>query len=138
MAWADRPGWIRARGLIARRLRSVPAWLSCAATPAAFAGSDRCLRRERSVAVLRSHLRLQSYAHLCLPHSMTLDANQHAAAPHKPQRPDAGRSGRGRRRYSNRLAERVCRRLAEGASLRAIANDPEMPPRSTLRYWIKE
>jgi len=41
-------------------------------------------------------------------------------------------------RYSKRLAERVCRRLAEGASLRAIANDPEMPPRSTLRYWIKE
>lgn len=40
-------------------------------------------------------------------------------------------------RYSKALAETICRRLAKGEPVAAIARDPEMPPRSTLRYWIK-
>jgi hypothetical protein len=40
-------------------------------------------------------------------------------------------------RYSKQLAEKICRRLARGEPLGAIARDPGMPPRSTLRYWIK-
>jgi hypothetical protein len=41
-------------------------------------------------------------------------------------------------RYSKALAETICRRLARGDSVLAIARDPEMPPRSTLRYWMKK
>jgi hypothetical protein len=44
---------------------------------------------------------------------------------------------RPRIRYSKALAEKICRRLAKGEPLGAIARDPEMPPPSTLRYWIK-
>jgi hypothetical protein len=40
-------------------------------------------------------------------------------------------------RYSRKLAETICRRLARGEPLAAIARDPRMPPRSTIRYWIK-
>jgi hypothetical protein len=40
-------------------------------------------------------------------------------------------------RYSKKLAEKICRRLARGEPVLAIARDPDMPPRSTLRYWIK-
>lgn len=43
----------------------------------------------------------------------------------------------GRTRYSKALAETICRRLARGEALAAIARDPRMPPRSTLRYWMK-
>ena len=43
----------------------------------------------------------------------------------------------GRIRYSRKLAAKICRRLARGEGVAAIARDPEMPPRSTLRYWIK-
>lgn len=39
--------------------------------------------------------------------------------------------------YSRQLAEKICRRLARGEALAAIARDPAMLPRSTLRYWIK-
>jgi transposase-like protein len=65
---------------------------------------------------------------------------QDAAAPRELQRPAiAGRTvRRGRMRYSKGLAAKICRRLASGASLSTIARDPEMPPRSTLRYWIKQ
>jgi len=65
---------------------------------------------------------------------------QDTAAPRELQRPAiAGRTVRRRRvRYSKGLAEKICRRLAGGASLRTIARDPEMPPRSTLRSWIKQ
>jgi hypothetical protein len=44
---------------------------------------------------------------------------------------------RPRVRYSKALAEKICRRLAKGESLAAIARDPDMPPRSTIRYWIE-
>jgi transposase-like protein len=40
-------------------------------------------------------------------------------------------------RYSKKLAEKICQRLRRGDSVLAIARDPGMPPRSTLRYWIK-
>jgi hypothetical protein len=45
---------------------------------------------------------------------------------------------RGRIRYSKALAEKICQRLAKGEALAAIARDPYMPPRSTLRYWMKK
>jgi hypothetical protein len=45
---------------------------------------------------------------------------------------------RGRIRYSRKLAEIICRRLARGEHLSAIVRDPRMPPRSTLRYWMKK
>jgi hypothetical protein len=41
-------------------------------------------------------------------------------------------------RYSKKLAETICRRLAKGEPVLAIARDPAMPPRSTLRYWMKQ
>ncbi len=41
-------------------------------------------------------------------------------------------------RYSRKLARTICRRLAQGEPLAAIARDPRMPPRSTLRYWMKK
>jgi len=41
-------------------------------------------------------------------------------------------------RYSRKLAEKICRRLARGEPVLAIARDPGMPPRSTLRYWMKQ
>jgi hypothetical protein len=41
-------------------------------------------------------------------------------------------------RYSKALAETICRRLRRGDSVLAIARDPRMPPRSTLRYWMKK
>jgi len=41
-------------------------------------------------------------------------------------------------RYSKALAEKICRRLARGEPVLAIARDPGMPPRSTLRYWMKQ
>jgi len=71
---------------------------------------------------------------------MARDTSQDAAAPRELRRPAiAGRIvRRARMRYSKDLAQRICRRLAAGASLRAIARDPEMPPRSTLRSWIKQ
>lgn len=38
--------------------------------------------------------------------------------------------------YTPELAERICQRLAEGESLRAICRDEEMPPESTVRNWV--
>jgi hypothetical protein len=43
----------------------------------------------------------------------------------------------GRIRYSKALAAKICRRLAKGESVLSIARDPLMPPRTTLRLWIK-
>src|SRR5437016_13321272 len=67
---------------------------------------------------------------------MARDTNRDTAAPRDPQTPAI--AGRKRVCYSKALAENICRRLAGGASLRTIARDPEMPPRSTLRAWIRE
>jgi hypothetical protein len=38
--------------------------------------------------------------------------------------------------YSDELAAEICRQLAEGASLRAICEAPEMPHRDTVRTWL--
>lgn len=44
--------------------------------------------------------------------------------------------GRGRpSKYTDELAEEVCRRLAEGESLNAICHDEHMPDQSTVRRW---
>src|SRR5205085_4697575 len=71
---------------------------------------------------------------------MTRSTGLDAPTPRDPQRPTiAGRTVRGKQvRYSKALAEKICLRLAGGASLRTIARDPEMPPRSTLRAWLEQ
>ena len=38
--------------------------------------------------------------------------------------------------YSDDLAARICARLAEGESLRAICRDPEMPCTSSVMTWL--
>jgi hypothetical protein len=40
--------------------------------------------------------------------------------------------------YTTKLGAEICRRLARGEPLGAIARDSRMPPRSTLRYWMKK
>lgn len=37
--------------------------------------------------------------------------------------------------YSAEIAEEICRRLAEGATLREVCRDEGMPPESTVRLW---
>jgi hypothetical protein len=70
---------------------------------------------------------------------MAQSTSRHAIGPPKPRSATAGRSiGRAPMRYSKALAERICRRLARGDSVRTITRDPGMPPRSTLRHWIKQ
>lgn len=39
--------------------------------------------------------------------------------------------------YTPELADRICRRLAEGESLRAICRDAEMPGVSTVFAWLQ-
>jgi hypothetical protein len=68
---------------------------------------------------------------------MARGTSRDAAAPLKSERRlNAGR--RTRIRYSRKLAEEICRRLRRGDSVLAIARDARMPPRSTLRYWMKK
>jgi len=38
--------------------------------------------------------------------------------------------------YTERLAQEICYRIAEGQSLRRIAEDPEMPARITIWDWV--
>jgi len=40
--------------------------------------------------------------------------------------------------YSKPLAQKICRRLARGEAVASIARDPQMPPRWTLQYWMKQ
>jgi len=41
--------------------------------------------------------------------------------------------------YTKEIADEICRRLAEGESLRAICDDdPDMPATSTVRLWAIE
>jgi hypothetical protein len=68
------------------------------------------------------------------------EIKQNVADPLNPGRSvtlGCGTVRRPRIRYSKALAEKICRRLAKGEPLAAIARDPAMPPPSTLRYWIK-
>lgn len=37
--------------------------------------------------------------------------------------------------YTQRIADEICRRLAEGESLRSICRDEEMPDESSVRAW---
>lgn len=41
-----------------------------------------------------------------------------------------------RRIFSKPLANEICRRIADGESLRAICADEKMPNRETVRQWI--
>ncbi len=38
-------------------------------------------------------------------------------------------------KYTAKLAERICRRLVDGESLREICRDRALPPESTVRSW---
>ncbi len=38
--------------------------------------------------------------------------------------------------YSNALAEEICRRLADGLSLRRVCEADDMPNRDTVRRWL--
>jgi len=38
--------------------------------------------------------------------------------------------------YSPEIAETICKRLAEGESLRAVCRDNEMPSEVTVRRWV--
>lgn len=40
--------------------------------------------------------------------------------------------------YTQRLANTICRRMAEGESLREVCRDPKMPARSTVMLWAVE
>ena len=40
--------------------------------------------------------------------------------------------------YTPELAARICARLADGESLRAICEDGDMPNRSTVHLWVIE
>jgi len=39
-------------------------------------------------------------------------------------------------RYTDALAAKICKRLAEGESLRSICRDEALPPESTVRGWV--
>src|SRR5713226_515526 len=55
-------------------------------------------------------------------------------------KPNAGKSKkRGRpSSYTKKLGDEVCRRLAAGRTLRAIARAPDMPPERIVRRWANE
>jgi hypothetical protein len=40
--------------------------------------------------------------------------------------------------YTPALADTICRRIAEGESLRAICRDPEIPSEGAIRGWARE
>lgn len=41
-------------------------------------------------------------------------------------------------KFTDDLANTICRRLADGESLRAICKDKAMPDRETVRRWLNE
>jgi len=41
-------------------------------------------------------------------------------------------------RFSHEVAQRICKRIASGETMRAICADADMPHRSTVRLWAKE
>jgi hypothetical protein len=45
---------------------------------------------------------------------------------------------RRRHDYSQEMAVLICDRIVEGASLRQICQDPNMPARSTIFVWLEE
>jgi hypothetical protein len=48
------------------------------------------------------------------------------------------RTRRRRHDYSPEIADLICERLMEGASLRQICQDANMPARSTIFVWLEE
>ncbi len=38
--------------------------------------------------------------------------------------------------YTEQIAEQICEMLASGLSLRAICQEPQFPPESTVRLWV--
>lgn len=63
-------------------------------------------------------------------------ALHHSVKDHKPDKP---RLSPGRPPlYTPELAERICRRIANGESLRAICDDKTMPDRGTVLGWVKD
>ncbi|MDK4688510.1 hypothetical protein [Kingella negevensis] len=40
--------------------------------------------------------------------------------------------------YTDELAKEICKRIADGESLRAICRDEHMPHRDTVRTWLNE
>ncbi len=51
-----------------------------------------------------------------------------------PKKPKKGRPSL----YTESLAARICRRLAEGESLRAICADKVMPDKATVLRWLAD
>ncbi|MEX2673425.1 MAG: terminase small subunit [Phycisphaeraceae bacterium] len=41
-------------------------------------------------------------------------------------------------KFSREVAEQICERIAMGASLRGICEQPDLPPESTVRGWVRE
>ena len=39
-------------------------------------------------------------------------------------------------KYTSKVADKICERLADGESLRAICRDEGMPPRKTVAQWV--
>jgi len=59
------------------------------------------------------------------------------------QKPKAANAGRAKTRgrpstYTKKLGDEVCRRLATGRTLRAVARDRNMPPERTVRRWAND
>ena len=47
--------------------------------------------------------------------------------------------GRGRpTKFSDELAATICRRLADGESLRRVCESPDMPSRESVRAWLRD
>ena len=59
------------------------------------------------------------------------DKGQSLASATKPPR-------RRRHDYSPEIADLICDRIVEGASLRQICQDPNMPARATIFVWLEE
>lgn len=41
-------------------------------------------------------------------------------------------------KFSQAIADTICKRIAEGESLRAICSDNDMPGKSTVMEWLRE
>jgi len=62
------------------------------------------------------------------------DAQKGTTGQHSTTKPPRRR----RHDYSQEMAVLICDRIVEGASLRQICQDPNMPARSTIFVWLEE
>jgi len=60
---------------------------------------------------------------------MASNTNPNAGSAKTPGRPST---------YTKKLGDEVCRRLATGRTLRAVARDRNMPPERTVRRWAND